>query len=299
MSGKAPRVVVVTRPTEYELLIARHATRPQAKFFLDSRGQDIGMVEERHARFVAALEVVMHAIPLVWRRNRVVREELDRFLFEPEDTVVVVGQDGLVANVAKYLDGQLVLGVNPDRSSYDGVLVPLDPGAARELLVPAAERKVTIESRTMVEARLDDGQLLLALNEVFVGHRSHQSARYSIAARGTVERQSSSGIVVASGTGATGWARSIHRERRTEIVLPTPSERRLAFFVREAFPSVASGTTLTDGSVAAGERVEIVSEMNEGGVVFGDGIEADHLVFDWGMKLDVAVAKSTLELVRP
>jgi NAD kinase len=299
MASKAPRVVVVTRPTEYELLIARHATRPQAKFFLDARGQDIREVEARHAQFRAALEAVMGTIPLDWRRNRVARDELDRFLFEPEDTVVVVGQDGLVANAAKYLRGQPVLGVNPDPKSYDGVLVPLDVRAVAELLILASQRKVATESRTMVEARLDDGQLLLALNELFVGHRSHQSARYRVAARGTAERQSSSGIVIATGTGATGWARSIHRERHTTVVLPKPTERRLAFFVREAFPSIASGTSLTDGELAQRERLEVVSEMNDGGVVFGDGIEGDHLVFDLGMRLEVGIAGATLELVKP
>jgi NAD kinase len=299
MASKAPRVVVVTRPTEYELLIARHATRPQAKFFLDARGQDIREVEARHAQFRAALEAVMGTIPLDWRRNRVARDELDRFLFEPEDTVVVVGQDGLVANAAKYLRGQPVLGVNPDPKSYDGVLVPLDVRAVAELLILASQRKVATESRTMVEARLDDGQLLLALNELFVGHRSHQSARYRVAARGTAERQSSSGIVIATGTGATGWARSIHRERHTTVVLPKPTERRLAFFVREAFPSIASGTSLTDGELAQRERLEVVSEMNDGGVVFGDGIEGDHLVFDFGMRLEVGIAGATLELVKP
>ncbi len=41
------------------------------------------------------------------------RPELNRFLFEPEDVVIAVGQDGLVANVAKYLSGQMVVGVNP------------------------------------------------------------------------------------------------------------------------------------------------------------------------------------------
>ena len=33
-----------------------------------------------------------------------------------EDIVVVVGQDGLVANTLKYLQGQPVIAVNPDRS---------------------------------------------------------------------------------------------------------------------------------------------------------------------------------------
>jgi NAD kinase len=299
VNGQAPRVVVVTRPTEYELLIARHATRPQAKFFLDARGRDIREVEDRHQKFLRCLDEVMRAIPLPWRRNRVTRDELDRFLFEPGDTLVVVGQDGLVANAAKYLTGQLVLGVNPDPSSHDGVLVPLSARAARELLVSAVERRASTESRTMVEARLDDGQRLLGLNELFIGHRSHQSARYRLSAQGRQERQSSSGIVVTTGTGATGWARSIHRERRTGVELPRPTERRLSYFVREAFPSVATGTSLTDGDVAAGDSLEVISEMNDGGVVFGDGIEADHLVFDWGMRLELGVAPVTLELVRP
>lgn len=241
MTSSSPRVVVVTRPSEYELLLARHATYAQAEFFLAGRGQSMKDVEARHRLLETALGEVMRALPLSWRRTSVRRQELDRFLFEPDDTVVAVGQDGLVANLAKYLAGQPVLGVNPDPASYDGVLVPLSPAAVGELVRRAAERKAKTRSLTMAEAVLDDGQRLLALNEVFVGHCSHQSARYRLSLARQDERQSSSGIVVATGTGATGWARSISRERREGVKLPGPSERRLSFFVREAFPSVATG----------------------------------------------------------
>lgn len=298
MSAKVPRVVVVTRATEYELLLARHATRSQAKFFLETRGQKIDAVEARHRAFESAAAEVTAAIPLEWRRNRVSRDELDRFLFEPDDTVVALGQDGLVANVAKYLDGQPVLGVNPDPESYDGVLVPLPPEAVRDLLAPATQRRAATESRTMVQASLDDGQSLIALNEIFVGHQSHQSARYRIGGPDKLERQSSSGVIIATGTGATGWARSIHRNRKTAVKLPSPTERRLAFFVREAFASVATGTSLTDGTLFPEDSLEVVSEMNTGGVVFGDGIEADRLAFDWGMRLEIRTAEKTLELVQ-
>src|SRR6202035_353153 len=111
-----------------------------------------------------------------------------------DDVVVAVGQDGLVANVAKYLDGQPVLGVNPDPSLYDGILVPLSSDRIGKLLTPASRGEVALQPRTMVEAQLDDGQRLLGLNEIFVGHRSHQSARYDLAIGEKHEAQSSSGL---------------------------------------------------------------------------------------------------------
>lgn len=298
MAGQAPRVVIVTRETEYQLLLARHGTRAQAAFFLESRGQKLETALERHDRQQRALHEVSNAIPADWRRNRVLRSDLDRFLFEPDDTVVVVGQDGLVANVAKYLDGQPVVGINPDPEQYDGVLVPHAPQQVGGLVRAAAHRECEVESRTMVRARLGDGQTLLALNEIFVGARTHQSARYRLSFKGHQERHSSSGIIVSTGTGSTGWARSIHRQRRTRVELPAPCDQRLAFFVREAFPSVATGTDVTESAMGNNERLLVTSEMNEGGVIFGDGIEADHLAFDWGVTAEVAIAERQLMLVR-
>ena len=294
----APRVVVVTRATEYEQLLHRHATREQARFFLGTRGQSLEEVERQHAAQRAALREVESAIPLEWRHSRVARADLPRFVFEPHDIVVAVGQDGLVANAAKYLVEQRVIGVNPDPRHYDGILVPIGPDRAAKILRAAVADRVELEVRTMVEAELDDGQRLLALNEVFIGHRSHQSARYRIGGLGGEERHSSSGIIVATGTGATGWARSVHRQRRTQVQLPGPTEASLAFFVREAFPSVYTGVELTDGRLEHDQALEVVSEMNEGGVLFGDGIEADRIDFAWGMRATIRVAQRKLHLVR-
>ncbi len=297
MASTAPRAVVVTRETDYEALLARHATREQARFFLESRGQTLEAAEARHDRLQSALQQVRAAIPLDWRRSLIRRGDLDRFLFGPEDIVVAVGQDGLVANLAKYLDGQPVLGINPEPEVNPGVLVPLLPAVAGELLLPAAEGAADLEPRTMAEARLDDGQSLLALNEIFVGHRSHQSARYQLAGDGQVEEQSSSGIIVATGTGATGWARSIMESRRISLELD-PVAPELGFFVREPWPSATTGTTLSAGRLNEGAALGVLSHMQSGGVVFADGIEADRLSFDWGRRLEVRVAERRLNLVR-
>jgi hypothetical protein len=228
------------------------------------------------------------------------RGDLPRFPFGPEDLVVAVGQDGLVANVAKYLDGQPVVGVDPEPGRNAGVLVRFAPEALRRLLPAVAARRASIEERVMVRAVLDDGQELIGLNEVYVGHASHQSARYALGtADGRRERQSSSGIVVGTGTGATGWCASIARDRAggpEPSVLPAPDEAALCWFVREAWPSPATGVTMTAGRLVKGEALEVVAE-GERLVVFADGLEADRLEMAWGQRVSVGLSPRRLRLV--
>lgn len=299
-----PRVVVVTRRSELDELVAHHGTRRQAAWFLAQRDRDIEEVDERHQALDRAVRATLGAIPLDWRRGTVERTDLDRFAFAPEDVVVVVGQDGLVANVAKYLDGQPVIGIDPEPGRNPGVLVAHPAAVVGELLVEAVAGlgdaapggRAAGPGRTMVEAVTDDGLHLLALNEVYVGQPSHQSARYVLSATGVTERQSSSGLLVGTGTGSTGWCRSVAEERRSTIELPRPADDRLAWFVREAWPSPMTGTTLTEGELAAGERL-VVSAESDQLVVFGDGIEHDALRLTWGQRVTVGVAQRRLNLV--
>ncbi|WP_422746326.1 hypothetical protein ACN27E_01810 [Mycobacterium sp. WMMD1722] len=293
----APRVVLVHRRTELDDAIARHGTAGQAAFFLTSRGRSIDELELRHALDQRALATVTAEIPSHWRRGRVERGDLSRFLFEPDDVVVVVGQDGLVANVAKYLDGQPVIGIDPDPDRHPGVLVAHGADAAGALMQAAVDGHPDVESRTMVCAVTDDGQQLDALNEIYVGHASHQTARYRLTLPdGRGERQASSGLIVATGTGATGWCRSIWTQCHSELTLPDPTEARLSWFVREAWPSRTSGTTLTEGDLAGtGLMIDVESETL---VAFGDGIETDALHLSWGQHLTVALSRKRLRLLR-
>lgn len=293
----APRAVVVYRRTELEELGARHGTRQQVAFFLSTRGNDIATVEARHSTQDAALTVVAGSIPLGWRRGQVERSDLARFAFSPEDVVVAVGQDGLVANVAKYLTGQLVIGINPDPARNPGALVAHPPEAARALLAAATDDALSgLRPRVMVEAMLDDGQTLRALNEIYVGHESHQSARYRIGSEDAgSERQSSSGILVGTGTGSTGWCRSVSLERRSTLSLPTPEEPSICWFVREAWPSPATGTSMTEGLIGADEELMITAESDL--VIFGDGIENDAIPLSWGQQVKLHVSRQRLNLL--
>ncbi|KIF00779.1 inorganic polyphosphate kinase [Streptomyces sp. RSD-27] len=294
----APRAVLVHRRTEYEELIDRHGTHGQAAFFLSSRGRSIDDVVGRHHRTRQALREVAAAVPLTWRTSQVERADLDRFLFAPEDVVVVVGQDGLVANTAKYLAGQPVVGIDTDPGRNPGVLVRHRCTDTAALLRAAAGGGPT-EDLTMVEAVADDTQRLLALNEIYLGSPGHQTARYRLGPdgeEGPGEAQASSGVLVGTGTGATGWLRSLWLERGSTAQLPAPSDRRLLWFVREAWPSPATGTTRVGGHLDQREALRLTVESDRI-VVFGDGMEADALQLTWGQSVRLGIAATALRLL--
>lgn len=297
MALLAPRVVVVRRETELDRIRTTHANLASARFVLERRGLSIDGIERAHAVFVETLRQVRAAVPPDWRQVTILRSDVERFQFGPEDIVLTVGQDGLVANVAKYLSGQVVVGVDPEPGRNVGILVRFPVAAVGDVLADTAAGRVRIEERVMAEARLDSGERLLALNEIFVGHRSHQSARYRLSVGDEVERQSSSGLIVCTGTGLTGWASSILRATAQSLDLP-PTLPRLGYLVREAWAGPGFGTALGTGVVASSPLIA-VSEMDDGGTVFADGIETDHLVFGWGRTVTVSPAEERLRLAVP
>ena len=287
----APRLVVVHRRTWLAELLEVHSTLGAVEFFLNGRGLGIETLRAADEAQRRTLDAVSNAVPAQWRYAEVERGQLSRFLFEPDDLVVVVGQDGLIPNVSKYLRDQPVLGISPDAP---GALCSHSPEDLRDLL--AGRGSPGTEVRTMVEAIVDDGQRLRALNEIFAGDRGHQSARYDLRVGGSAETQSSSGVVVGTGTGAGGWLASLWGQNRPGFGLPGATSGELAYFVREAWPSGTTGTSLTAGLLAEGEGLELSARSTL--VVFGDGIERDFLRLEWGQGLTVRKAEGGLKLMR-
>src|SRR6185295_19176124 len=116
---------------------------------------------------------------------------------------------------------------------------------------------------TLAEALTSDGQKLLAFNDLFIGARTHISARYRIEFRGRSENQSSSGLIVSTVAGSTGWMSSIFNMTRLiseycggSAVPPSAlprEERRLIFTVREPFISKHSSASIGIGLIDEGQ----------------------------------------------
>lgn len=296
------KIVLVTRKTRLEDLIARYLTPAQARFYVEHLGADFSDYEREHEVYQAQRRTTLQVLEQWGRYQIIERGFLPNFIFAPDDIVVALGQDGVVANTMKYLDGHPLIGVNPDPARYDGILLPFAPRDLAKLLPDVATEKRASQAVTMAEARLSDGQVLYAVNDLFVGARTHVSAVYEIAAGRTTERQSSSGLIVSTGLGSTAWFKSIVTGSLAiagSFGQPSPpasygalpwDAAELRFAVREPFPSRHSQTSLICGRLAPAEQLRIRSLMAENGVIFSDGVEADRLDFNAGAEVTIGIA---------
>lgn len=307
------RVVLVTRRTRLDNLIARYNTLGQAKFYVEHLGADFSDYLQESEAYATSLRVAVQALQN-WGRYQIVdRSLLANFVFSPSDIVVALGQDGLVANTMKYLEGQPLVGLNPEPSRWDGVLLPFEPIDLGVILPGVATEKRATRSVTMAEARLSDGQVLRAVNDVFIGPRSHTSALYDLSYGSKTEFQSSSGLIVSTGLGSTAWLKSIvtgslaiadmldtnssEASPKTAYEPMSWEERALVFVVREPFPTRVSRATLVYGRVEEGQPLRVRSRMPDNGIIFSDGMEADYLQFTAGMEASIAPSRTKGQLV--
>jgi hypothetical protein len=298
--------IIVKNKTRLETLIERFNTRGQAQFYIERSGGNFDDYVAEHETFHRSLESLQSQLSKVLKNKLVERSFLPNYIFTDKNLIIVIGQDGLVANTAKYSNGVPIVAVNPDKGRYDGVLLPFDTSN----FIEGVERVVnnSFEQRTMrfAEARLNDGQRLLAFNDLFIGASSHVSARYKIRFNKETEEQSSSGLIVSTQAGSTGWLSSIFNmaygvvgmfDKNLELKRPQLAETDLLFAVREPFESVKTQIGLTTGILNGQNNLTIESLMPNNGVIFSDGIESDFLKFNSGAIARIGLAEEEARLV--
>ena len=301
------KVVLIKRRTRYEELKRRYNTVEQARFYIEHLGADFTDYEREDKIYNAVLEQVRSYVRPVARLQEIDREYIPNMIFGEKDIVIAVGQDGLVANVMKYLDGQPLIGVNPDPDRWDGVLLPFEAGDMERILPRVIDEKFSAKDVTMGKVTSKDGQVLYAVNDFFVGVENHTSAKYHINYRNRIENQSSSGIIISTGFGMTGWHKSVMAEFKGMAmafglgVIREPqydwSDRNLTFQVREPYPSRFTQADIVYGQIKEKENLILTSDMSEKGVVFSDGILDDAIEFNAGMQITVGVAERRGRLV--
>ena len=304
--------IIITNQTRLEQQIQRFNTKAQAKFYIEKSGSDFKDYEREDTAFHSSIDGIIKNIGRFLKYKIVDRKYISNFIFSENDIVIVVGQDGLVANTAKYVKGLPILAINPDVERYDGVLLPFTPENFEIGLVNILSQKFSFKEITMAEVKTNDNQSLLAFNDFFIGVNTHVSARYKITFNNRSEEQSSSGIIVSTGAGSTGWLSSLinmaNGIKSSFSNYQSPSmnkinlslnwdDDRLVFMVREPFLSKKSQIDLIIGFITKKNHLIVESYMPANGVIFSDGIEADYLQFNSGAIAEISIAEQKAKIV--
>lgn len=299
--------IIVKNKTRLEALIERFNTKSQAKFYIERLGGDFYDYEKEDEIFHDSLNSLQSQLSKVVKHKVVDRVYLPYYIFSDKNIIVTIGQDGLVANTAKYSQARPIVAVNPDKQRYDGILLPFDTtnficGVESVLSDNYQSRKVNF-----AEARLNDGQRLLAFNDLFIGASSHISARYKLSFNKSTEEQSSSGIIVSTQAGSTGWLSSVFNmaygvtglfEKNMKPKQPKLKDNQLLFAAREPFKSIRTQADISIGLINNQKHLRIESLMPTGGIIFSDGIESDFLQFNSGTIATIGIANETANLVQ-
>jgi hypothetical protein len=297
------KIFLITRKTRLAELIERFNTVGQVRFYIEHAGGDFAEYEDEDLVYRKAMEATRRQLPEELKLQVLDRELVPTVLFTAKDLIVTLGQDGLVANVAKYVQGQPMVAVNPDPKRFDGILMPFLPQDVGEVVAETLRGRTKSREVTMAEARLNDGQRVLAFNDLFIGASTHVSARYRISLEGKSEQQSSSGILVSTGAGSTGWISSVFNMARglgqsnLERVKMSWEDARLFFVTREPFVSRHSSAGLLNGYIADGRELVVESTMASGGCVFSDGVQQDSVEFNAGAILRVYRSQQKARLI--
>jgi len=309
--------IIVKNKTRLEALIDRFNTKAQAKFYIERSGGNFEDYQAEHDAFHRSLDTVLAKLSKVIKYKIVERIYVPAFIFTENHLIVVIGQDGLVANTAKYSEGAPIVAVNPDKNRYDGILLPFDTSNFIGAVESVIENQHKFRSVTFAEAKLNDGQRLLGFNDLFIGASSHVSARYRITYQNQTEEHSSSGLIVSTPAGSTGWLSSVfnmtmgigkllfdlpfdpNRQNSNERQSrqPSLSQNQLFFAVREPFKSVKTQTNIVAGFINPKTELTLESFMPSNGVIFSDGMESDFLAFNSGAIVRIGIAEETATLV--
>jgi hypothetical protein len=95
------KIVLIRRQTRLDELLRRFNSVAQARFNIERLGADFSDYETEQQEYKMSVAGAHEILSGLGRVHQMDRSYLPNFLFGPEDIVVAVGQDGMVANTHK------------------------------------------------------------------------------------------------------------------------------------------------------------------------------------------------------
>jgi NAD kinase len=197
------------------------------------------------------------------------------------DLVASVGGDNMFQMVAHYLEETPIIGINSDSVTSTGALLYFDPDTIAQSVKKILEGRFGHEEWTRAEADIN-GKLIEDARGLFCIYNTEgdMMTRYKLKLNGAEEEQKSTGIIVSTGAGSTGWYKSsgiyLPMIRSGRYPAPaskfSPSDRSLKTITRETHGGEECDYKMLNLEIRQGEELELIYWSPDNAKVSSDSV---------------------------
>jgi len=259
-----PSVLVAIKRSKWERDIIHYGSEDAVKkiYILQNNGYE--RIHSSHIRQLQARDALKQALG---NAEYIYREELTRVNFSDYDLVITLGGDNHFVHVSQFIKDTPVAGINSDPETSSGVLLHFTIDSfINQIKTGINLNNLEIDYWTGIEGELHfpDGQIVKtgrALSEISIRNSfAEHMSRYILSTDKITEEQKCSGLLLATGTGSTGWFSNCVPESEIKHCTFKKDADFFRFTARER--SGGKKYKLHYGEIKKGETLQLMSEMD-------------------------------------
>ncbi|MBP7281535.1 MAG: NAD+ kinase [Leptospiraceae bacterium] len=258
------QALIVMKKTKYELDMNTYKDLDFYKKICLIQNNSFDKIYNSHLRQLKSREILKQE---VFENGKFIfRDELENLDLSKFGIIVALGGDNHFTYVAHHCEKNRILGCNSDSETSFGALLAFTPQTLKETVLKewndTQEENWSIIS---VEIEYPDGKKINTVNavsEISIRNANPDlTSRYVISHEDKKEEQKSSGLLLYTGAGSTGWYASCKGEDNEQVSF-SKSANFFRVYARELSRKARQTFKLTDFTVT--KSCQIISEMNGG-----------------------------------
>lgn len=294
-----PAKILLTRKLsilEYDMQ-KFHLTETEAINRYKKMGVDTEKVLASHQRQIDSQKIMQEYLP---DSRLIIGEHLNHQTIKKYDAVVALGGDNYFQYVARFLKNTPIIGVNSDPTNSEGAILNFNTQTFKSLLPKLIQGTYRVKPWTRLKATVN-GKIIkaLAVSEIYIGAKERLTcSRYHIELDNIGEEHKDSGIIIATGTGSTGWYRSAASCAHNKSKSFSPTSPKAQFICTEVYHGKLNGMKLIRGTLYPGKVLKITWFAHGKGIVNIDSEPRGSLHYlDRGEGATVEISRTPLWVI--
>jgi len=195
------------------------------------------------------------------------RENFTKDIADKAELIISFGGDNHFQYVSHFVNSNILMGINSDPKSSEGALTYFNADHLEDIITKLKKDNFEVEEWVRLEVKLGN-ETYLATAEVFLGEdRRKMMSRYILELNGKKEEQKSSGLLVVTGAGSTGWYDSSCRYIYENGNPFSKTSDYARFLATETYRGKLNGYKMIEGSLEKEQEIKLYSLADDKGII--------------------------------